>query len=141
MTSDLDPIPVAERWIHDGLVHNGEIYFTAVHGEVVVVDAVTREVTRRYDLNELAKTDTPLGWCRGIEIVDENRVLVGFSRLRPTKWKEKIRWAKYKIAGGDSRGFSPTGIGLFDLHRREMCWHMDLEPAGVNAVFSIHGAP
>lgn len=140
LSSDTAPIPISDRLIHDGLVYGNDIYFTAVNGQVIVLDAVTRQVSRRFDLNVIAGRDTPLGWCRGIEVLDDDLVVVGFSRLRPTKWKENVLWAKKRL-GGSGTGLLPTRLALFDLRRGKLCWEIDLEPAGMNVIFSIHRVP
>jgi hypothetical protein len=140
LTRDQPAVPIADRWIHDGLVAGTNIYFTSVNGAVIIVDAVTMEVKRRLDLNAIAGGDPPLGWCRGIEMLDEDHAVVGFSRLRPTRWKQNIQWAKHRLGAGSGRGLSPTRIAMFDLKQEKMCWDIDLEPAGMNVVFSIHNA-
>jgi hypothetical protein len=139
LTREQPPIPIADKYIHDGLVRGDSVYFTAVNGQVVVVDAGSKTVRRRFDLNAIAGGGTPLGWCRGIEVLDDDHVVVGFSRLRPTKWKENVQWVKHRL-GGDGTGLRPTRIALFDLRHEKICWDVDLEPAGMNVVFSIHAA-
>jgi hypothetical protein len=104
----------------------------------VIVNAETREVERRIDLNALARRGPPFGWCRGIEVLDDDHIAVGFSRLRPTKWQQRVAWAKNRMAGGTGDGICPTSIGVFDLKNEKFCWLADLEPAGLNVVFSIH---
>ena len=88
--------------------------------------------------------DLPLGWCRAIRILDNDRVIVGFSRLRSTKLADKVRWAKAqvkRIAGmsgyEDTLPLLPTRICCLDLQERKMEWEWDLEEFGMNAVFSI----
>ena len=141
LTSDRPPVAVADRWIHDGLVRGDSIYFTAVNGQVIIVDRPTMTVRRTVDLNRLAgrddESDAPLGWCRGIEVLDDDRVAVGLSRLRPTKWKEKVRWVKHKL-GGSGIGMMPTRIAIFNLRTDELEQEVNLEPVGMNVVFSIH---
>jgi hypothetical protein len=138
LTHEHPAIPIADRWIHDGLVHGGKIYFTAVSGAVIVVDASTRTVERNIDLNRIAGDGRPLGWCRGIEMLDDDHAVVGFSRLRPTRWKQNVQWAKHRLGRDSGLGLQPTRIAMFDLRDERMCWEIDLEPAGVNVVFSIH---
>lgn len=140
LTASRPDVAVADRWIHDGLVRNGRVYFTAVNGQVVILDAHSREVIHRYDLNRISAGDIPLGWCRGIEVLDGDKVVVGFSRLRQTKWKQKVQWAKHKL-GGDGLGLLPTRIACFDLAAEKELWNVDVEPAGMNVVFSVHRVP
>lgn len=139
LSHDRPTIPIGQRAIHDGVVRGDSIYFTVVSGEIVVVDATERSVRRRVDLNEIVGDGPPLGWCRGIDVLDDDHVVVGFSRLRPTRWKENIRWVKHRLGGGGS-GLRPTRLAMVDLRRERICWEVDLEPAGMNAVFSVHQA-
>jgi hypothetical protein len=132
-----DPIPIADKYIHDGLVRGNTVYFTVVSGEVVVVDTDARAVRRRYDLNAIAGGGPPLGWCRGLEVLDDDHVVVAFSRLRPTKWKQNVAWVKHRL-GGRGQDLRPTRLAMFDLKRERLCWELDLEPAGMNVVFSVH---
>lgn len=137
LTRDEPAVPVSDRWIHDGLLFNGRVHFTSVDGHVVVVDGKTREVVGRYDLNRISGADSTIGWCRGIEVMDDDHVVVGFSRLRPTKWKKNIEWVVDRVG---VKKVYPTRIAMFDLRNEKLCWEVDLEPAGVNVVFSIHAA-
>lgn len=139
LTRERAPIAIADRWIHDGLVRGDSVYFTAVNGQVIVVDRPTMTVRRTVDLNRIVgrEGDAPLGWCRGIEVIDEDRVAVGFSRLRPTKWKEKVKWVKHKLGGNDV-GLLPTRLAIFNLRTEQLEQEISLEPVGMNVVFSIH---
>ena len=128
-------IPIGIERVHDGLVHEGFIYFTTVNGQVVIVDAATLQIAEAVDLNRLHGDDRVLGWCRGIH-VDGTMMWVGFSRLRPTKFRENVSWV--------ARGFKalqPTHLGLYDLATRQCLAEIDLEPHGLNAVFSIFPVP
>ena len=140
LTQDRGPVPVAPRPIHDGLVHGNSVYFTVVSGEVVEVDAGEKAVRRHHDLNRLVDGGPTLGWCRGLEVLDEDHVVVGFSRLRPTKWKENVRWVKHRLGGGGGSDLLPTRLMMFDLAKRRVCWEANLEEAGVNSLFSVHRA-
>lgn len=129
---------------HDGYVANGKVYFTTIDGNVVIADCESLKVVDVIDLSELVKSSSPLGWCRGFHLMDDNTFLVGFSRLRPTKFTENIAWVKSRIkkaAGGvlgegDSLAM-PTRISCFDPVRRIHCWDAHLENHGMQAVFSI----
>jgi len=139
LTREEPPIPIGDHWIHDGVVSGDRVYFTVVSGDVVVVDAATRQVRDRHDLNRIAGGRTPLGWCRGLELLDADHIVVAFSRLRPTRWKEGVQWVKHQL-GGDGLGLKATRLVMFDLARGRMCWEVDLEVAGMNVVFSVHRA-
>jgi hypothetical protein len=138
LTREQPPIPIAEVSIHDGGIRHGDkLYFTGVNGEVIVVDAKEKRVLSRHDLHAIGGGGPPLGWCRGIEVLGEDLVAVGFSRLRPTKWTENVRWVKHKL-GGKGADLRPTRIGIYDLKADRLVKDIDLEPAGMNVVFSVH---
>jgi hypothetical protein len=121
----------AER-VHDGVVVGDKIYFTTVNGHIAVVDAETLEVEEMIDLREIDSETPLLGWCRGIGF-EGDHMWVGFSRLRPTKSRENIAWVK----DGFKRQLG-THIARYDLTKRSLEQRIDLEPAGLNAVFSIY---
>ena len=114
------------------------LVFTSVDGHVISFDTETGE-KRDLDLNRLLEPgdDRPLGWCRGL-LTDEDarRAWVGFSRIRQTKLRKNLSWIRNGF-----RERLPTRIALYDLERPARLREIDLEPAGINAVFSIHGAP
>ncbi len=150
LTQQLDPICLGPKvarsrtgqWpiiVHDGIVRNGRVYFTGVDGRLIVVDAGTRKVLKEYDLNRMFGGRTPLGWCRGIELLDDERIIVGFSRIRPTRWRGNVQWMKH-LFGGRGFGLRPTRLMVVNIARREIEWERNLEPH-LNTVFSIHLAP
>jgi hypothetical protein len=134
LTTPGPQISVGAEFCHDGEVRNGSIYFTTVNGTIVIVNANTLEYERTVDLN---KVDNPgnsnLGWCRGLGIVDESRLWVGFSRFRQTKFKENVRWVKRFIKGEEK----PTHIALYDISAKKRLAEIDLEPYGMHAIFGI----
>ena len=124
-------IKISDERIHDGVVSDGHIYFTSVNGWIYVVNSSTLEIETRINLNEMHQDRTLLGWCRSL-LVDDGKLWVGFSRIRPTKWRENVTWLV--------RGFKsvkPTHIACYDLAKRECIVEVDLEPMGLNAVYSI----
>jgi hypothetical protein len=137
-------IEIGIALVHDGVVVGDYVYFTAVNGHVAVAHARTHEVECLIDLAELTGTETPLGWSRGL-LVEGSHVWVGFSRLRPTRFYENLRWFKRQIAarGDEPTAVLPTRIACYDLARREQVDELDLESAGLGALFSIlpHDAP
>ena len=122
--------PLAKR-IHDGVLHEGHLYFTAVNGTIVVADAATLQVAEVVDLTVLHDDRALLGWCRGV-LVDGNNLWVGFSRIRATRFRENVSWV--------ARGFrhdSPTHLACYDLASRTCVAEIDLESNGLAAVYSI----
>lgn len=135
-----DPISISTEVTHDGVVFEGEIYFTTVNGHVVVCDAGSRTVSRRFDLNEFSdRRGGPLGWCRGILPISRDVVVVGFSRLRWTRFKEKLGWARKQIVQTATEPTRrPAHIAAYDLAAGIELWDLDVEQFGLDAVFSIH---
>lgn len=125
---------------HDGVRAGDRLYFTRVDGFVFVADARSQEIVQVVDLNEISPQEKNLGWCRGIHVVDETNVIVGFTVLRPTRHRENLQWLKSVVTGGKS-GSYPTRIALYDLARRKLLWEQTVQDAGVNAIFSIHPVP
>jgi hypothetical protein len=124
-------IEISSERIHDGLLHDGRLYFTTVDGTIVVVDAETLRTVERIDLTTFHDDRALLGWCRGVH-VDGGLLWVGFSRIRPTRFRANVAWA--------ARGFrhsKPTHIACYDLARRECVVEIDLEPARLSALYSI----
>ncbi len=124
-------IEISSERIHDGLLHEGRLYFTTGDGKIVVADAETLRTVEQIDLTTFHDDRALLGWCRGV-LVDGDHLWVGFSRIRPTRFRANVAWA--------ARGFrhsKPTHIACYDLARRECLVEIDLEPAGLAALYSI----
>jgi hypothetical protein len=122
---------------HDGEYFDGQVYFTTVDARIVIADAKTLERLAVHDLNEIEDVDYSLGWCRGLLVLDEHRVMVGYSRIRPTKFRENIRWVRHKL-GMQTSSLRPSRIAIYDLSAGILEWEYSLEHAGLNAIFSIH---
>jgi hypothetical protein len=137
LTNDERPIDIGVQQPHDGHVIDSRIYFTTVDGQVVIADEDTLQVKEIVDLNQVGGKTSPLGWCRGLCVVDEERVIVGFSRLRPTKITSNILWVKQKM-GVEGLLMHPTRIAMYNLKERCLCWEQNLEEARLNVMFSIH---
>ena len=99
-----------------------------------MVDARTFQVESVIDLKEI---DNPgkanLGWCRGLAVMDERHLWVGFTRLRKTRFKENVRWVKRLIKGEEK----PTHIALYDVVERKRLAEIDLEPFDMHVIFGI----
>ena len=127
-------IPIDVQKPHDGLVIGDRIYFTTVDGKIVIANRKTLHVERVVDLRDIAH-DKAFGWCRGLLPLDEHRIWVGFTRVRKTRFKENILWAKTLLSEGAVE--SPTHIGLYDMAANRCLSEIDLEPYGMNLIFSI----
>jgi hypothetical protein len=122
---------------HDGEVYGDKVYFTAVNGNVIVVDAQTLRTERIVDLNRI---DNPggaiLGWCRGLGIVNKSQMWVGFTRLRETRFKENIRWVKSLVKGAEKS----THVALYDISTEKQLAEINLEPYGMHVIFGVFPA-
>ena len=128
-------IEIGLEGVHDGFQRGDELFFTTVDGRLVIVDGSTLQVRDVIDLQELEGPRTMLGWCRGIH-VEGRRAWVGFSRLRPTRWREYVTWV-----GRGFRNVLGSHVACYDLVDRRLLRRIDLEPAGLNGIFSILPAP
>jgi hypothetical protein len=135
------PFSIAIQGIHDGHVTEDRLLFTAVDGHLVSFDLRTGKKLD-IDLSSLRGPgdDLPLGWCRGLLPVDDGRrAWIGFTRLRQTRLQQNLSWIRNGFRESQQRRL-PTRISLYDLERPARLREIDLEPAGLNAVFSIHQA-
>ncbi len=129
---------VGAETIHDGEVVGNSIWFTSVHGQVIEVDRGSLQVKRAVDLTGVDSTPgTVLGWCRGLCLVSDHLIWVGFTRVRKTKFRENLLWVKHRFRNPDL----PTHIALYDLESRKCLQEIDLEEHGLNVVFSIFQIP
>jgi hypothetical protein len=123
---------------HDGLVYRDWIYFTTVDGHLVIVNKKSLQVAEVVDLNLIDnESHALLGWCRGLCVVDERLVWVGFTRVRKTQFMENINWVKHAFREAEK----PTHVALYDLAARKCLQEVDLEVYGMNVVFGIFPAP
>jgi hypothetical protein len=143
LTGAAKRINIAVERPHDGIVAHGRIYFTTVDGHVVIADPGTQAVFQIVDLQEIMGTDLPLGWCRGLKVIDRDHIVVGFTRIRPTMLKRNVAWVRDKLKRLSGLPpvdfvFMPTRLCCISLVERRCLWEIDLERHGMNAVFSIH---
>jgi hypothetical protein len=122
-------IDIGQERVHDGVVDGEQVFFTTVDGHVVVADARSMEVIDRIRL-ELSD-DAIGGWCRGLAFDGED-VWVGFSRIRPTRFREAVSWVRW----GLQRSF-PTRVARYRRSDWRLEAEIDVEPFGVNAVFTV----
>jgi len=129
-------IDIALEHPHDGHMMGDSIYFTTVDGQIVVVNGRTLKVERVHDLNSMSgDTGQSLGWCRGLALIDDRRAWVGFTRIRPTRFRENLTWLK--TAGASDELLPPTRIALYDLKQGRLEDQIPLEPHGIGAIFSL----
>lgn len=131
--------PVGEKnGIHDGHLHGRKIHFTSVDGHLVTFDIANGE-RQDLDLNDIREPDDdrPLGWCRGVCPLGD-RAWLGFTRIRHTKLRQNLSWIRHGFRTTEYHRGLPTRVALYDLERPAKLREIDLEAAGLNAVFSIH---
>jgi hypothetical protein len=125
---------------HDGLVNGDQIFFTNVDGKILIVDRRALRIDQVIDLAKIQDNDKEVlpAWCRGLLPVDERRMWVGFTRIRKTVFAENVRWVKSVLREGTI--VKPTHIALYDLVSHQRLREIDLEPHGMNSLFSIFPA-
>lgn len=122
---------------HDGHVAGDWIYFTTVDAHLVIANRTTLKTEEVVDLNTIDNPDQlVLGWCRGVAPAGENQAWVGFTRIRATRFKENLIWAKQ---GFETRK-KPTHVALYDFGKKKCLDEIDVEPHGIDVLFSVHNA-
>lgn len=130
-------INIAVQRPHDGYPADGAVFFTTVDGHVVIADQKTLQVQKVVDLNTInGHKNQVMGWCRGLLPLDERFVWVGFTYVRPTKFKENLAW----ITGAATRR-KPSHMALYDFERGECLQEIPLEPYGIGVVYSMFRVP
>jgi hypothetical protein len=138
-----ETIPIGIERPHDGIVQGERAYFTIVNGFVAIVDLAEKRLVGTIDLTQIVGGNRPLGWCRGLKLLPDDRMIVAFTRLRPTRFKQNIAWAKSLMKsalGVDGLDWSKalsTRLICFDIGRKQRLWDFDVEPYGMDAVFSV----
>ncbi len=128
-------IDIGLERVHDGLVHDGRVYFTTVDGKVAIADTDSLRLLEVIDLTSAHPADMLLGWARSL-MIDGDHLWVGFSRIRPTKFRENVGW----VLRGLKRDFG-THVGCYDLRSHESIAQIPVESLGLSAIFGIYHAP
>jgi hypothetical protein len=119
---------------HDGFLYNDRLYFSTVDGHVVLADPKTLKVDRVIDLNKMSGSNgDTLGWCRGLLPLDERFLWVGFTRIRPTKFRENLNW----VRGQRQLEHRPSHVALYDLQTETCLEEIETEPHGIGVVFTL----
>jgi len=114
------------------------IYFTSVDGRLILVEQKSLQIVEIIDLKTIDGGDGELlGWCRGLWVVDERHVWVGFARVRKTKFMENVNWVKY---AGKDQG-KTAHVALYDVPAKTCVKEIDLEKYGLNVVFNLLPVP
>ena len=99
-----------------------------------IADTKTLQVLEVIDLMTMHDKDLLLGWTRGL-LLDGDKLWVGFSRMRATKFRDNVAWVKNGF-----RRWLGTHVACYDLSTRRCLAQIDTEEAGLNAVFGIYAA-
>ena len=137
MTDPSRRIAIDVQRPHDGVVRGDEVIFTTVDGHVVIADWPTQQIKRVVNLNLITTHGKVLGWCRGLAFLDTDRIIVGFSRIRATKYRKAINWAGNRIGHTRLLGRMPTRIAAYDLNHNQILWEIGLEMIDVDVIFSV----
>ncbi|MDQ3549306.1 MAG: hypothetical protein M3439_10875, partial [Chloroflexota bacterium] len=112
------------------VVRDGFVYFTTVDGQIVVADTSTLKVVDKIVLDPGERQRGSLGWCRGL-LLDGDYCWVGFTRIRPTKFRSALSWVRTAHVA------APTRLSRFRLSDGYLEAEMDLESANLNAIFGV----
>ncbi len=121
---------VDPRGVHDGVVLDDRVWFTTVDGRLVGVDGRSRV---EINLND---GRGPLGWCRGLAWHD-GLWWVGFTRLRATRWRQRVAWLRGRWRGRVDVSDRPTRLVAVDPLRGSVVKELTLEERGIDAVFGL----
>jgi len=128
-------IDVGLERLHDGIVYGERVYFTTVDGKVAIADTGSLRLLEVIDLTAAHPDTVLLGWARGL-MIDADVMYVGFSRIRPTKFRENVGW----VMRGLKRDFG-THVGAYDLRTKQSLGQYPVEGSGLSAIFGIYQAP
>ena len=131
-------INIALELPDDGVVRGKEIYFTLVDGRVALANADTLTVDKVIDFKTMDDPNALLGWCRGVLPVVHEKLWVGFTRVRKTRFLDNVLWVKRVFKEGMIE--KPTHIALYDIENNRRLREFDLEPHGMNIIYSIFQA-
>ena len=140
-TGDLGrPWAIAPVVVHDGIVTGDGVWFTRVDGHLVLVDPATGQIAQSVALQRPGDGPEPLGWCRGLCISD-GIAWVGFSRLRATRLRRHLAWARGRLRGRPIATRRPTRVEGFDLSTGERVASVPLAGVEIDALFGIVALP
>ena len=125
--------------VHDGVVHEGSVYFTLVDGTLVVMDPAAPDAPlREIDLSAMPGFGGVRGWCRGLCFVG-GLAYVGFSRLRRTRNQSKLDWVRRAVGRGEP--VEAASVLAVDLQAQVIVKDYRFEADTVDALYGIMAAP
>jgi hypothetical protein len=127
-------IEIAIQRPHEGFLYNDFLYFTTVDGHIVIVNPRTLKIERIHDLNKMSGLESgeSLGFCRGLLLLDERFAWVGFTRIRPTRFRENLSWVRHP-----TRPSRHSHVSLYDLESGVCLEDIETEPHGIGVVSNI----
>ena len=131
----LDKIDLNKGIPHDGGIFKDNFIYTTVNGNIIKVNKKKFSIREIIDLNIHENDGRSLGWCRGYEKTDSDNY-VGFSRIRPTKFVENIKWLGNKITDKVKLKM-PTRIVCYNKDFSKINETINLEDYKMNWIFSI----
>ena len=102
-------IDIGLERIHDGIVYGDRVLFTTVDGKVVFADTRSLAGDRGHRPARHARQGPAAGLVRGL-LLDGDRLWVGFSRMRPTRFRENVAFLKNGF-----RHYLGTHVACYDL--------------------------
>ena len=131
----IDYIKINKGIPHDGLLFNNNFTYTTVNGKIIKINPNNFSKINTIDLNIHEKKGRSLGWCRGYQELN-SRSFVGFSRIRPTKFMENIKWLGNKITDKVKLKM-PTRVIEYNNNFSKINNTIMLEEYKMNWIFSI----
>jgi hypothetical protein len=125
-------IEIAIQRPHEGYLYNGFLYFTTVDGHIVIVNPKSLKIEHIHDLSKMSGAEESLGFCRGLLLLDERFAWVGFTRIRPTKFRENLSWVRHP-----TRPHRHSHVSLYDLQKGVCLDDIETEPHGVGVVSNV----
>jgi hypothetical protein len=120
---------------HDGCIFNNKFIYTVVNGKIIEINKNNFNEKKIIDLNKFQNDNKSLGWCRGFQKIDSKNY-VAFSRIRPTKFIENVKWLGTKLSDKVKLKM-PTRLVCYDENYSRLLKEINLEDYGINWIFSI----
>lgn len=135
-STDNNRINIKNEKPHDGIVYKEKIYFTTVDGYIVRTCSRQNKVIDRLKIID-RNNQSPLGWYRGLHILNDQLAVIGISRIRATKFRENLSWIKHGFKKVGTYAMQPTSIFIVCIKTGKILQDINIEDEGINAIFSI----
>lgn len=131
---DGDRMPLERERPHDGLSRPDGVWFTTVDGQLLCWSAEGVGAVR---IEPPDADPEPLGWCRGLWF-EQDRAWVGFTRIRATRARQNLAWARGALRGSQVATRRPTRVVRVGLDGA-LLQTVRVDEVGMDAVFAILG--